>query len=168
MATCVSGVSSSELGAPELVHSSILRPKKLNCQWWTISWKSQTNDDKRLGERFRPSHCSGFWTQHSVSAADGWEDVIIAGWGVVVSASRRLKWKIAPHISGRHVCCVTCLPMLDTGSSVAAGVNIRSGSLFYPTAQQSVHRGEDVHLVDWWLDQRSLTGFILWFVPVWK
>lgn len=35
-------------------------------------------------------------------------DVIIAGWGVVVSLSR-LKWKIAPHILGKRVCCVTCL-----------------------------------------------------------
>lgn len=35
-------------------------------------------------------------------------DVIIAGWGVVVPLSR-LKWKIALHIFGEGLCCVTCL-----------------------------------------------------------
>lgn len=50
-------------------------------------------------------------------------DVIIAGWGVVVSLSR-LKWKIAPHIFGRRVCCVTCLqkPPLQASLSTSFGV----------------------------------------------
>lgn len=166
----MSGVSSSVPGAPELAHSSILRPKKLNGrsagkarrmttkEWGrdlvllvAVALERSTASPQRMGER-----------TPLVSHA------IIAGWGVVVSASR-LKWKIAARIFGRHVCCVTCLPMpsppppttfLSTSLGVwkaswhwdacfqpkplgsflhrfkcAAGVNIGSGWLFYPTAQ---------------------------------
>lgn len=98
----LSGVSSLVLAAPEPAHSSILRPKKLYRQWWTISWEGQTSDE-RLGVSSRTCCCSS-WTQLHVSVADGWEDAFGLRcdncWlGVVVSASR-LKWKIAAHIFG--------------------------------------------------------------------
>lgn len=65
-------------------------------------WESR-NGDKRLGVISLLSLKSQHGERTPLVS-----DVIIAGWGVEVSLWR-LKWKIAPHIFGKGVCCVTCL-----------------------------------------------------------